>query len=348
MRYLRPAFLALLVVTLILSGAVYAQDGAPYTIGILLTNELDLLPAYDGFLEAMVELGYVEDESVRYVYFDALTHPDVDEAAVAELAAQLEDAAVDLLLVSVDWDAEVVDELTDDIPIVVCFSEDLVGVGLAESLTEPGGNVTGIHNADYHARGLQILLEINPAIAKVYFPYTDGRRESLAILDSLLAMAEDLEIELVAEGVADETIFQQVSNMPDDIDAIYLPPDPFTLRTDVFLVILQGSIQRKAALVIPAAVPSPGVLMGYGPDTFVNGRQAAGIVDRILRGADPGLMPLENAELFLMVNLQSAAFLGLEVPRSVLRQAEMIFRPGDLDDFELPGAATGDEATEDD
>ena len=71
--------------------------------------------------------------------------------------------------------------------------------------------------------------------------------------------------------------------------------------------------------------------MGYGPDPFTGGQQAAGIVDRILRGADPSELPVETAEYFLMINLETAMMIELEVPRGVLRQADLIARPGDFD-----------------
>jgi putative ABC transport system substrate-binding protein len=309
-------------------------------------------PVVDGFVEGMTEQGYLEDETVRYVYFDAL-QPDMDDDSLAEVAATLNDADVDLFLVLFDWEAKLLDDLLDhDVPIVVCFSEDLVGVGLAESLVEPGGNVTGIQNANYHARGLQLLLEIDPEIEQVYYPYNEEGRVSLTTLEALQEIADILEIELVADGVTDVAeVLQAIREMPDDIDAIYVPGDAMMLQPQVMLALIQASLRLKAGVVIPAAVPVPGILMGYGPDTFANGQQAAGIVDRIFRGAVPGEMPVEISEYFLMVNLQTAENLGLAVPRSILRQAETIVRPGDSVDIGVPDDApdndTEGEADED-
>jgi putative ABC transport system substrate-binding protein len=253
------------------------------------------------------------------------------------------------LLVASDLEALLLSEMIDDVPIVVCFSEDLVGAGLAQSLTQPGGNVTGIRTADYHARGLEILLEIDPTIEKVFLPYTSTRRESLAILESLQELADVLEIELVAAEIGDteEDVIAMIRDIPEDIDGVYLPPERAIIQPEMFLLWLQTSVRLNAALAVPAAIPIPGVLMGYGPDTFVLGKQAAGMVDRILRGADPADTPVESAEYFLMVNLQTAENLGLTVPRSILRQAETIVRPGDLEDLEELEAETEEESAGD-
>lgn len=345
MRNLRWGLVALLLTTLLMSGAVHAQEDSLHTVGILTANEPAMQPVFDGFMDGMTEYGYVEDETIQYVYFEPLIR-DMDEDTKAEMATTLTDAAVDLFLVTYDWEAKLVHELTGgEVTIVVCFSEDLVGIGLAESLTEPGGNVTGIQNADYQARGLQLLLEIDPDIEQVYFPYTVDDRVSLATLDSLQEIAEVLEVELVAVGVNDLAgALAAIQEIPDEIDAIYLPGDAIILQPSIMLSLIQVSLQLKAGVVIPAAIQVPGVLMGYGPDTYTSGQQASGIADRIFRGAVPGEMPVENTEYLLMVNLQTAQNLGLEVPRSVLRQAAMIVRPGDAVDIEFSDSETDEGA----
>lgn len=349
MSNLGRGLLALLVATLILSGAVQAQDDSQHMIGIVLSDEYSVQSAFDGFVEGMAELGYVEGETVGYVYFDAFP-AEIDEATAAELTTTLNEVAVDLFVVAADRDALRVNQFVDhNPPIVVCFSLDAVGQGLAESLTEPGGNVTGIQNANYHARALQLLLEIDPTIQSVFFPYPTEVPESQLILQSLEEMAEVLEIDLVDTGILNaEEMTEAIQDLSEDMDAIYLPPDSTVIAPQTFFLLVQKAVQLQTRLAIPAAVPLPGVLMGYGPDTFVSGLQASGIVDRILRGADPATLPLENADYFLMVNLQTAQNLDLEVPRSVLRQAEIIIRPGDTVEMDLPDSERDGESEGDD
>lgn len=343
MRILKRAVFAALIVTLITVGTVHAQEGEHYTVGIIRSSEVAVQPAYDGFLERMEELGYLEDETVTYIHLDSLPQ-ELDDETIEDARAALNGVSVDLFLVGTDWEAQVLSQLVDsDTSIVVCISQDLVSLGLVETLNEPGGNVTGIQNADYHARGLQLLVEIDPTIEQVFFPYALEGRESLAILDTLQDLAGILEIELVAVGVNNVVeAIEAIQTMSAEIDAIYLPSDPTIIQPQVMLSLIPVSRRIQAGVALPAAVPVPGVLMGYGPDPFSNGQQAALMVDRILHGADPAAMPVENADYFLMVNLQTAQNLGLEVPRTVLRQATTIIRPGDSPGLDL----TGDETTE--
>jgi putative ABC transport system substrate-binding protein len=106
-------------------------------------------------------------------------------------------------------------------------------------------------------------------------------------------------------------------------------------------------MRLQAGISIAAYAPVPGVLMGYGPDLAANSGTAAGMVDQILRGADPATMPILNSEYSLMVNMVVAESLGIDIPRGILRQAGLIMR--NTDEPEATDAATEevDEASDD-
>lgn len=344
MKTLRQGLLTLLIVVLTLSGAVQAQNDDTFTIGVFnVTTRLE--PVVEGFFEGMSELGYIEGEDVQYLYEGTLEEMTSEEQVA--VAQALIDAQVDLILTVSTYDAEMFMEMTAEIPVVFCLAIDPVGAGLVESLTRPGGNITGIDVGDYHQRQLQLLVEIDPAIELVYYPYNPASTNADAILVSLEEMADSLEVEFVSREFTDvEGAAEAYDEIPEEVDAILVSADPEYADLQIGLRVMAVANRHRLPVSIPTAMAVPGLLMGYGPDIFDAGIQVAGMVDRILRGADPAELPVENAEYFLLVNLEAAEAIGLEVPRRVLRQANLIIRPGDMDDIDLLGGGTGEDQSE--
>jgi putative tryptophan/tyrosine transport system substrate-binding protein len=328
MKHIKTVLTAITILIFVVTGTAFAQDnGATYTVGILnLYPELG--NAVVGFKDGMDELGYVEGENITYVYDETLPFGELDQDEIIEAAQALVDADVDLLFASSGDEAAILMELTSDIPIVFSLSSDPVGVGLVESLTEPGGNATGIETGGFHERRLQLMVEIDPTIAKVYYPYYPEGTGAEDMLQGLLETAEDLDIELVIAEFTDvDSVQAAIEDIPDDIDAIFFSPEGLLFQ--FFPDWVGVSMQLQAGISIPAYMPMPGVLMGYGPDPSTGGQQASKIVDRILMGADPSDMPVQSAEYFLMVNLETAMVIDLDISRGILRQANMIVRPGE-------------------
>jgi putative ABC transport system substrate-binding protein len=332
MKHLKTGIFMLLIFTLTISGAAYAQENDSYTIGILnITGRLQ--DAAVGFMDGMTELGYIEGENVRYLYDGPLE--DLDSDQWPEMAQALVDADVDLLFATSGDEAQILQELTDTIPIVFSLSSDPIGAGLVESFTDPGGNITGIETAHYHERRLQLLLEMDPSIELVYYPYNPEGTGVEEMLAGLEEMADQLEIQLVTAAFTDvASVREALEDMPEDADAVFFSPEGLLFQYLPDWV--EAAMQLQAGISIPAYLPMPGILMGYGPDPFAGGEQAAGMVDRILRGADPADLPVESAEYFLMVNLETAEMIGIDLPRGILRQADLIVRPGDFDMDEQP------------
>lgn len=322
-----PILLMVIVIALS-AGTAFAQDDDMPTVGIVSFREMYSV-TIDSFIDGMTDLGYVEDEDIVYIRAETI---EDDSEVQRESIQDVIDAGVDVILAVDEREAVVVRELTDSIPIVFGTSNDPIGAGLVDDLTEPGGNATGVvAMTGVSGRRLQLLVEIDPTIERVYIPRTPENLGAETQLAEMEAVAESLEIELVVEDIADlPTLIQTITTL-EGIDAIFLMSGDRLSQT-ASLHWFGASMRLQAGLSIELFGRVPGVLMGYGPSTLANAQLAAAMVDQILRGADPAEMPVQNAETGLMINLEIAQGLGIDVPRGVLRQAELIIRSGDMDD----------------
>ncbi len=328
MKHLKTLAITIAVLSIILPAMGFAQeDSETFTVGIV-TVAAVLQEVADGFMEGMTELGYEEGENVTYLYDGPLEELEDEERIEAVQA--LIDAEVDVIFASGSDEVVLVQSLTDEIPIIFGLASDPIGAGLVESFNEPGGNATGIEIFGYHDRRLQLLVEIDLSIERVYYPYNPERPGAEEVFESLQETAEELEIELVAVEITDiESAVEATENIPDDINAIFLSTEGLVFAPPVMPGWFAASMQLQAGISIPAYVPIPGILMGYGPDVVASGQQAARLVDRILHGADPADLPVESAEYFLLIDLGTATAFDIEISRGILRQADTIVRPGD-------------------
>ncbi len=343
MKHLKTFLIVFAVITLFVSGTVHAQDDEEYTIGIfLLSSQLESV--VEPFIGELIELGYIEGDieeiwtellesrsfeqgNVTIIFPPAI---DEDEESIPEVVQSLIDAGVDVIFTPFQADAAAIHPFNDEIPMVFGTSDDPVGVGLVEDLTEPGGNVTGITSRDYHGMRLQLLLEIDPSIERVYYPYNPDKTSSVSALEEIEAVAEAEGLEIVTYEFSDAAgVMQAIQNIPDDVDAIFMSADLENFSPQTMGAWIATSMRVKVGISLPAYAEVPGALMGYGPDLAKNGILAARQVDQILRGADPAVMPVQNSEYALMVNLMAAAVLEIDVPRSILRRANLIMRPGE-------------------
>jgi putative ABC transport system substrate-binding protein len=331
MKYIRVALIIIGTVLFLVSGIALAQDDESVTVGIVAFRE-DYVVMIDSFVQRMAELGYVEGENITYFRGGtAETDTEMQHAIVQEVV----EAGVDLIFVPNEPEAVVVHEFTDTIPTVFAMAGDPVGSGLVDDLTRPGRNFTGVAMlSGFTARRLQLLKEVDPTVEQVYIPYVLDNLTGESQLAEMEEIAEALGIELVVGEIADrEGMLEAIATLPEDIDAIFFFSGE-QLSQSTYPQWFAASVRLRAGLCIPIYGRIPGVLMGYGPDVLVNATLAADIADLILRGADPADVPVQNAESALMVNLQMAQGLGIEVPRAALRQAGIIMRAGDEDEPE--------------
>jgi putative tryptophan/tyrosine transport system substrate-binding protein len=304
---------------------IHAQRNGMPRIGVLLPGTpTSFSLRAKAFLDAMSKLGRVEGRTIEMEWKWANDRIDV----LPELAAELVRSNVDVIVTGGTPAAQALKAATQSIPIVVAIMADPVAAGLVENLARPGGNVTGfsIVAPELGTKRLQFLKEIVPGIS------------SIAVL--LNARNPQSQIELREMKVAASALGLQVN--PIDISAVGKLEDAFTAMSKAgvqALIVLTDPIlfsERKPTVDLananrlPAVYPFQGYvedggLMSYGPSDTDLFRRAAGYVDRILKGAKPGELPVEQPTKFdLYVNLNAARTLGVTIPESFLTRADKV------------------------
>ncbi len=322
----RRAFLAGSVSLLAAPRAAEAQPaGKVYRVGMLETIGASLNAAnLRAFRQELKALGYVEGQNLAIEYRSA----EGKAERFPELAAELVRRQVDLIITRGTPAAIAAKKTTATIPIVMAASGDPIGTGLVSHLARPGGNVTGLSSVITELAGkrLELLREAFPAFSRVGLLWNPTNptarndwREADAAARALGVIPSSLEVRKSEDfGPAFEAARKQ--------------------RVDVIVVILDGLIQNHQRQIVDLArrhrlpdvyasreFPEAGGLMSYGvsyPDLY---RRAAIYVDKILKGAKPADLPVEQPTKFeLVVNLKTAKALGLAIPQSLLVRADQI------------------------
>jgi putative ABC transport system substrate-binding protein len=294
-----------------------------YTIGVInLSPSLDDI--VEAFKEGMTELGYVEGENVTYIYEGPAGIDKLDAVAQG-----LVEADVDLILSLTTPATQAAQRATagGDIPVVFVPVTDPVGAGIVDSLTKPGGNITGVTYSVQEGRRLEWLIQVAPTIEQIYIVYNPEDQSPVLALETVSETATQLGIELITrEASTPEEITVAFENIPEEADAIFFLPDSVVnARIDDWL---ETAIELK----LPTSgsntsLVEDGALTTYGIDLTVSARQeAARLADQILRGIKPGDLPVEMAEFYLAINLKTAEAIDLDIPDEILLQANIIVR----------------------
>ena len=277
---------------------------------------------------ALRELGYIEGHNIAIEYRYA--ERKIDRAP--ELAAELVRLKVDIILVSGDRGTLAAKNATKTIPIVMVGSGlDPVEAGLIESLARPGGNVTGITNLGTELGGkrLELLKEAVPKAARVAVLYDPALPGSLRELKEVLpaaARALGLTIQPREVRAADgfERVFAALSK--ERPDGLYVRAGP----------LMNANVKRIAGFALKSRLPSvytnreaveAGGLMSYSADLADSYRRVAYYIDRILKGAKPADLPVEQPTKFeFVINLKTAKQIGVTIPPNVLVRADRVIR----------------------
>jgi putative tryptophan/tyrosine transport system substrate-binding protein len=291
-------------------------------IGVLLFGAPDTDPNLGAFLRGLRDLGYIEGQNIVIEYRYAEGKPD----RLRELARELVAIKPDLIFALGGDVAPSARVATNTIPIVVAVSNDPVQAGLAASLAHPGGNITGVTfvSSDLAAKRLQFLREIAPNLTRVGVIWNPDHvdpeyREMQTAAKVLGIQIQSLEVRSV-EGF--DAAFETATNAR--IQA--LMPITSRLMLTNRKRIIEFSSQRQLLL---ASGFGPwareGALLSYGPDTDASTQRAAAHVDKILRGARPDELPIEQPTKFrLVINGKIAKSLGLDIPPTLLATADQV------------------------
>jgi putative ABC transport system substrate-binding protein len=286
-------------------------------------SNLDLV--LTGFKAGMAERGYVEGKNVIYVYDGAVTGADKLSAAAQKLAAAKVDLIASLGTPATQAAQKATVGLT--IPVVFVPVADPVKAGIVQSMTNPGGNITGVvSGVEVQVLRLGWLLKMSPNIKRVYIPYDAADDATKLALTAVKESASKLNVELVTHEIRSaDDVTASIAEIPGKADAIFiLPGSVVGVKLEDYVKV---SLQQKLPMSSPIlGQVNSGVLLSYSFSQEAAGKQAARLSDRILKGTKPADLPVENAEFFLAINLKTAQSIGLDVPSDILRQASTIVR----------------------
>jgi len=308
--------------------AVAQQTGGMRKIGVLFNsapNEPTNAVRLTAFRQALQALGWTEGGNVKF----EVRNGNGDDKHLSDVATELVTSAPDAILAASSVVVLALKRHTHEIPIVFVGVSDPVGQGLVASLARPGGNVTGFSNFDFAmaTKWLQLLKEIAPAATRVALVFNPGVPSYRGFLGAAEAAAKSAGIaatELRLAQAADLGRVAALGRKP-DIGLIVLPNIWANIHRDEVV----RAVARKR---LPAIYSQPGFtplggLMTYTIDPIADSRGAASYVDRILRGAKPGELPVQNPVKYdLSINLKTAKALGLTVPQSLLIQADEVIK----------------------
>ena len=299
-------------------------DEKVYKVGIL--SPIGLFDAaVESFKASMTERGYVEGENITYVYEGAVNSMDIP--TLAEHVKPLIDAKVDVIMVGTTPGALACQQATSEVPVVFTIVTDPIGAGLVAEWRAPGGNLTGLSDANVEPKQLENLLRIVPTIKRLYVPYNDESQAAVTSFANLQETAQALNVELVAPIVkSPEDVMQAITDAPEDIDGVFILGDVTMFGPELEVAWGELAEERGIPVTYPTGAGMDVSIMSYGIDLVSVGQQTAAMVDEVLRGADPATLPVRQLEFALTVNLVVAERYGIEVPDEVLRLANNVIR----------------------
>jgi putative ABC transport system substrate-binding protein len=296
----------------------YAQQSALRVVGVL-SPEGPKTGNVDGLVQGLRDLGYVEGRNIRFEYRWAEGKFD----RLPELAADLVQQRVDVIVAFVTQATEAAKKQTSIIPIVMVGVSDPVGAGLAASLAHPGGNVTGTSSlaAAVVGKQLELLKLVAPDskdVATIFNP-TNITFQAQQV-SAAKAASEKLGLQLRLIEVRAPSEFEPAFHtvVQEQKGALLILIDPLFIANSTTLAELSVK-SRLITMTGYRTFAAAGALMSYGPNYFETYKAAAPYVDKILKGEKPADLPIDQSSKFeFVVNMKTAKALGVEIPSSVL------------------------------
>jgi putative ABC transport system substrate-binding protein len=282
----------------------------------------------EAFERGLRELGWIPGQTIRLDY----RYADGNPKQLDELAGDLVRRGVDIIVARATPAIRAAKKVTATVPIVMAAAgHDPVYLGFVASLARPGGNITGLTllNQDLPAKQLQLLKEVVPRLSRVTvlgsraFPLPPkGRQEAEAAAEVLNLHLHH--VDLTGADDLDETFAAMAR---DRVGGLLVRSDPFILEPNAKRVIVLALKHRLPAVYWLHTYPQAGGLMSYGTDLPAVHQRSAFYVDRLLRGARPVDLPVEEpSKLALVVNLKTARAMGLTLPPAILGRANEIIQ----------------------
>ena len=303
------------------------QPPKVWRIGFLSQRHMELVDtdyAYGPFMQGLRELGYVAGKNIVIEWRSAEGKSERLPELAAELARLKPDA-----LVAVGTPASLaVQKATTTLPIVMINAGDPIGTGLVKNLARPGGNLTGfsLMTAEIRPKQLEILREMVPALSRVAIMVNPANTSNITESKQLQTAAQrfGVTIQFVEARTPQEIASGFVEMARQNARALLLPRDALFIQQREQILQLLAK-HRLPCISGYGEFAEAGGLMSYGPKLRENYRRAAIYVDKILKGANPGELPVEQPTTFeLAVNLKTAKALGIKVPQTIMIQATKV------------------------
>ncbi|MDX3927552.1 MAG: ABC transporter substrate-binding protein [Shinella sp.] len=315
MRSVLLAFAA----TLALSLPVRAENVTVAVTAIVEHPALDA--ARDGVRDALAEAGYKNGENLKFIYESAQGNP----ATAAQIARQFVGEGPNVIVPISTPSAQAVVSSTRDIPVVFTAVSDPLAAQLVKDMEKPGGNVTGLSDMSPVGEHLALIKEILPEAKSIGYLYNSGEANSVALLAVLKAEAEKAGLTVIESAATKSAEVQGAARaLVGRADAIYVPTD------NTIISALEGAVAVAEESKLPLFTAdtdsvSRGSLAALGFNYYDVGKQTGEVVVRILKGENPGDIPVKIAAgSDLVVNKGAAAKMGVTLPEGVLNRASRV------------------------
>jgi ABC-type uncharacterized transport system substrate-binding protein len=324
---MRTSYFISLVLTLIFAAFLFSLSSCQQTasqkknflIGLVNPNQ-GTQEMNRGFIEGLEQFGYVEGQNTTFI--TSTSSYELDQA-IQDMVAR----DVDLIFAVTTPAARKAKHATQGKNIPVVFAmQDPVASGLIKSLANPqGGNLTGIQIRGSVPKAIEWLLKVSPGVKHLYVPIkydTKAAEQSLKDLKKTLAY---LGLEFTLVEVNDQSeLDDALADIPKNVDAIFLVHSIFIGSNTDKLV--QAAVKNKLLIGSATADSDQGVMISYGMIPQKTGQQASHIAQLLLSGRSPEDIPSEIADFFIGVNLQTAKAAGIEIPITIIQEADIIIR----------------------
>jgi putative ABC transport system substrate-binding protein len=293
------------------------------TIGILASSSATWSRWLGAFVQRLRELGWIENRTVTIDYRWTEGHNE----RYAELATELVRRKVDVILPLGTPAIIAAKRATSVVPIVFPLATDPVGDGLVASLARPGGNITGLSNqqADLAGKRLEILRDIIPGLRQVAVLANANNRTATLSVDEVQLAARKLGLEIVVIDIKrGDDVAAAIESLKGRAQALYIVGDPLIADNQIQINTL-ALAARLPTMHNSRAYVDTGGFASYGPDYSALFRHAGDYVDKVLRGAKPADLPVEEpTKIELVVNLKTAKGLALTIPEPFLLRADEV------------------------
>jgi ABC-type uncharacterized transport system substrate-binding protein len=300
------------------------QVGKLPTIGFLGANTPSVQSQWTGaFVQRLRELGWIEGRNLAIEYRWAETRFERSPEIIAEFVR----LKVDVIVTHATANILAAKQGTSLIPIVFAAVADPVGIGVVESLARPGGNVTGLSNqfTDVAGKRVELLREVVPGLRRLAILANVGIANAVLEIDEVQAAARTLGLEVATSDIRRaEDIAPAFAALKGRAEALYVFGEPLTNtnRAQIGALALAARLPTVAGF---REFVDAGGLISYGANLADQFRRASDYVDKILRGAKPGDIPVEQPTKFdFAINLKTAKAIGLTIPETFLARADEV------------------------